>query len=172
MADKITQVRIGKNLIGLHGLEEIFQEILRHSWASAAEAQEELLQRVAAKNYLPRGSQPDYRQALWREFCRFRGEEVEAPTPAGLEIQVLGLGCMGCQHFYQQVLNILAAKGIEAGVQYITDPQLLKDYAVRAFPALVVNGQVILAGRVPPPVELEGILMEAGRKFAPGGQGA
>jgi hypothetical protein len=171
MADKIIQVRIGKNLIGFQGLEEIFQEMLKHSGASAEEAQEELLHRVAAKNYLPRGAELNYRQALWREFCRFRGEEVEAETTPGLEIKILGLGCMGCQQFYQQVMNLLAANQIEAGVQYITDPQLLQDYEVRAFPALIINGQVVLAGRLPAPVELEGILVEAGRKSAPGGQG-
>jgi hypothetical protein len=165
MAEKIIQVRIGQNLIGLQGLEEIFQELAARSWESVEQGQEEVFSRVAARNYIPRGAEPEYRRAVWREFCRCRGEEVEAAAPAWLEIQILGLGCMGCQHFYQQVMNILAAKDIKAGVQYITDPQLLKNYDVRAFPALIINNRLILAGRVPAPVELEGILVAAGKKL-------
>ncbi len=89
-------------------------------------------------------------------------------TQAGLEIKVLGLGCAGCRHFYQQVVDILSAKKIEAGLQYITDPALLKDYEVRTLPALIINEQVALAGRIPQPAELTSILMEAHRKAGGG----
>ena len=160
MTQKIIQVRIGKNLIGLQGLAEIFEDLRPRTWATAAAAQEELLARVAAKNYVPSGSRDHYRRALWREFRRFRGEEVADETPAAPEIKVLGLGCAGCRQFYQQVVNILAARGLHAEIQYLTDPGLLKEYEVRAFPALVVNGRVVLAGRVPPPAELERILQQ------------
>lgn len=163
MADKIKRIRVGKNLVGFQGLEEVFQEVGRRSWESVSQTQEELLRLVAAKNYIPPGSREAYRQALWREFCRFRGEEVE-PEPTGLlEITVLGLGCQSCQHFYQQVVDILAARQIKANLQYITDLELLKESGVRAFPALLLNGQVALAGRLPAPPELERILMDAAR---------
>ncbi|MFA5112288.1 MAG: thioredoxin family protein [Desulfobaccales bacterium] len=149
MADDITQVRIGKNLIGLRGIPEIFQEVAAREWATPAAAQEELFQRVAGQNYIPSGSREDYRQAVWREFRRFRGESADEQTPAQLEIKVLGLGCSGCRQFYQRVIEILAAHAIVADLQYITDPALLKPYEVRAFPALVINGRLVLAGRIP-----------------------
>lgn len=169
MPGKITQIRVGKNLIGLRGLEEVFREVGQQSWESDEAAQDELFRRVAAQNYLPPTSRPQYRRALWREFCRLKGEEVPPETPVGLEIKVLGLGCAGCRHFYQQVVDILSAKKIEAGLQYITDPSLLKEYEVRAFPALILNDRMVLAGRIPQPAELTRILMEAHRK-AEGGE--
>ena len=46
-----------------------------------------------------------------------------------------------------------------ADLQYITAPALLKDYEVRSFPALVINGRVVLAGQTPPPAQLEKILL-------------
>jgi hypothetical protein len=159
MADDLIQVRIGKNLIGLRGLPEIFQEVASRSWKSPEDAQEELLRRAAGTNYIPVGSRDDYRQALWREFCRFRGEAAEAEAAAGLEIKVLGLGCSGCQHFYQQVVDILAARAIEADLQYITAPALLKDYDVRSFPALIINSRLILAGQTPSPAQLEKLIL-------------
>jgi hypothetical protein len=159
MADDITQVRIGKNLVGLRGLPEIFQELSSRSWGPPEAAQEELLRRVAGANYIPPGSRDDYRRALWRELCRFRGEVAEAEAPAGLEIKVLGLGCSGCQRFYQQVMDILAIHALEADLQYITAPALLKDYNVRSFPALIINGVLVLAGQTPPPAQIEKLVL-------------
>jgi hypothetical protein len=160
MADDITFVRIGKNLIGLRGLKEIFEELASRSWESPAAAQEELLRRAAGANYMPPGSRDDYGRALWREFLRFKGEATEAEGVPGLEIKVLGLGCSGCQQFYQQVVNILAARPIVADLQYITAPVLLKDYNVQSFPALMINGRLVLAGQRPAMAHLEKILLD------------
>jgi hypothetical protein len=161
MTEKITQVRIGRGLVGLRGLEEVLAAVLAASWETPEQAQEELYRRVAALNYIPAASREEYRRALWREYRRRQGEDPEPEAPAGLEIKVLGLGCAGCQHFYQQVVEILAARNLAAELQYITEPALLKDYGIRAFPALVINGRVVLAGRVPPPAELGKILEAA-----------
>jgi len=160
MPDDITFVRIGKNLIGLKGLKEIYGELASGSWESPAAGQEELLRRVAGANYIPSGSRNDYGLALWREFQRFKGEAAEAEAAPGLEIKVLGLGCSGCQQFYQQVVDILAARAIIADLQYITAPVLLKDYEVRSFPALIINGRLVLAGQLPAPAQLEKILLD------------
>lgn len=159
MADDLTFVRIGKNLIGLSGLTEIFQELASRAFESPAAAQEELLRRASDANYMLPGSRDDYGRALWREFRRFKGEAAEAEAAAGLEIKVLGLGCSGCQQFYQHVVDILAARAIVADLQYITAPVLLKDYEVRSYPALIINGRLVLAGQSPPPAQLEKILL-------------
>jgi hypothetical protein len=169
MSDKITQVRVGKNLIGLRGLEEAFEQVMEQTWETREQAQEDFFARVAAQNYLPPTSRDAYRQALDREFCRLKGEEVAPPAPGGLEIKLLGLGCAGCQQFYQKVVNILAAKKIEASLQYITEPALLKDYKVRALPALIINDQVVLAGRIPQPGELESLIVAAPQQTGPKG---
>ncbi len=163
MSDKITQVRIGKNLVGLRGLAEVFAAVKSGDWETAEQAQEEICRRVAAQNYIPAASREEYRRALWREFRRLQGEDLEPEAPAGLEIKVLGLGCAGCQQFYRQVMEILAARGLAAELQYITDPGLLQDYGIRTFPALIINGRVVVAGRIPPPAELEKLLMAAAK---------
>jgi hypothetical protein len=159
MADDLTFVRIGKNLIGLPGLMAIFQELASQVFKSPAAAQEALLRRVSGANYIPSGSRDEYGRALWREFQRFKGEVVEAEAAAGLEIKILGLGCSGCQQFYQHVVDILAARSLIADLQYITAPALLKDYKVQSFPALIINGRLVLAGQSPAPARLEKILL-------------
>jgi len=159
MAGDITFVRIGKNLVGLSGLTEIFEDLASRSWESPAAAQAELLRRAAGANYMPSGCREDYGRALWQEFRRFRGEAAEAEGGAGLEIKVLGLGCSGCQQFYQDVVDILAARAIIADLQYITAPVMLKDYNVQSFPALIINGRLVLAGQRPAMAQLEKILL-------------
>jgi hypothetical protein len=57
------------------------------------------------------------------------------------------------------VVDILAARAIIADLQYITAPALLNDYEVRSFPALIINGRLVLAGQSPPPAQLEKILL-------------
>ena len=89
-----------------------------------------------------------------------QGCDLEGECGAGLEIKVLGLGCSGCQQFYQQVVDILAARAIIADLQYITAPVLLKDYDVRSFPALIINGRLVLAGQRPAMAQLEKILLD------------
>jgi len=161
MAEKIIQVQVGKTRVGLRGLEEAFRQIQEGRWDSPEQAREELLSRVAARNYIPAGSREDYARALWREYRRFQGERLTPEAPAGLEITLLGLGCAACQGFYQMLMDTVANLGLEAGVQYFTDPGLLEDYGVRPLPALLINGRVALAGRVPAPAELQAILTAA-----------
>jgi hypothetical protein len=36
---------------------------------------------------------------------------------------------------------------------------LLKDYNVRSYPALIINGRLVLAGQIPAPAQLEKILL-------------
>lgn len=161
MSDKITQVRIGNKLIGLKGLEEVFGEVRAEEWDSPEQGQEEIFRRVAAHNYIPNSCREEYRRALWREFRRRQGEDLEPEGPTNPEIKVLGLGCAGCQNFYRQVVEILAARNLAVELQYITDPGLLQDYGIRTFPALLVNGRVVVAGRVPPAAELAQLLVAA-----------
>ena len=57
------------------------------------------------------------------------------------------------------MVDILAARAIIADLQYITAPVLLKDYDVRSFPALIINGRLVLAGQRPATAQLEKILL-------------
>jgi hypothetical protein len=158
MAAKITQIQVDGSRIGFTGLEEAFQRLARQDPASPEVMQRELLRQVAAKNYIPPGREESYRRALWREFRRFRGEEVEEGSLPGLQIIILGAGCAGCRHLYQQVLDYLSIRGFKADVQYVTDPECRKNYGHPALPAVIVNGQVALSGRLPAAAELTNIL--------------
>lgn len=78
------------------------------------------------------------------------------------DIKVLGMGCKSCHALFENVKQAVAMKGIEADVEHITDIQKVAEYGVAKVPALVVDGEVVIAGKVngkvPSPEYVAGVL--------------
>lgn len=66
-----------------------------------------------------------------------------------MEIKVLGPGCPKCKQVEQLVREVAAAAKVEASVEKVTDFQEIMRYGVLSTPAVVVDGRVMVAGRVP-----------------------
>lgn len=73
-------------------------------------------------------------------------------------IKVLGPGCANCQRLEQNIKKALGEMRLEATVEKVTAYQDILAYGVSSTPALVVDEEVVLAGRVPSPEQLVGIL--------------
>ncbi|MCL4078123.1 thioredoxin family protein [Coriobacteriia bacterium Es71-Z0120] len=76
-------------------------------------------------------------------------------------IKVLGSGCMNCQRLEAAAREAAARLGIDAQVEKVTDFADIMAYGVMTTPALVVDEQVKLAGRVPSVDDLVKILAAA-----------
>ena len=76
-----------------------------------------------------------------------------------MTIKVLGSGCPNCKKLEANVRLVLEARGIDAEVQKVTEIADILAYGVSSTPALVIDEQVVLAGRVPSPRQLEGLLV-------------
>lgn len=76
-------------------------------------------------------------------------------------IKVLGSGCSKCQKLEQNVKKALSDLGLEASVEKVTDYQDMLAYGVSSTPALVLDEQVVLAGRVASPAQLSQLFREA-----------
>jgi len=75
-------------------------------------------------------------------------------------IKVLGTGCMRCNELEKRVLNSLASLGIAADVQKLKSLKEISSYGVLATPALVIDEQVKVSGRVPPEEEIAAWIRE------------
>jgi hypothetical protein len=62
---------------------------------------------------------------------------------------------------YEQVLDIVAAEGIVANVEYVNDMAEMAAHGVLITPALMINGTVKVAGKMPSRGELVAWLKEA-----------
>ncbi|MBP1761558.1 MAG: hypothetical protein H6Q64_1100 [Firmicutes bacterium] len=78
-----------------------------------------------------------------------------------MKIEVLGSGCARCNQLEKDVINALAELDIAADVSKVKDISKIMAYKVMSTPALVIDGQVKIAGRVPSKKELHNIIKEA-----------
>jgi small redox-active disulfide protein 2 len=71
-----------------------------------------------------------------------------------MEIKVLGPGCPKCGQTEKIVKEAVAEAGVEATVEKITDMMQIMTYRIMSTPAVVVDGQIKSAGRVPKKEEI------------------
>ena len=74
-----------------------------------------------------------------------------------MEIKVLGTGCAKCKSLENAVKEAVSVSGITANVAKEVDITELMKYTMTT-PALLVNGVVVVKGRVPAQTELIEIL--------------
>jgi small redox-active disulfide protein 2 len=75
-----------------------------------------------------------------------------------MDIKVLGPGCRNCRRLADHVDQALASAGISATVEKIEDIERLVSFGVTSTPALMVDGEVVMAGRVPAPSQIVELL--------------
>ena len=64
-------------------------------------------------------------------------------------IKVLGSGCANSAHLEKATRTALTDLGVDATIEKVTDYAAIAGYGVMRTPALVVDEQVVLSGRVP-----------------------
>ena len=73
-------------------------------------------------------------------------------------IQVLGTGCKKCASLKENVEAALKEANIEADVQKIEDINEIVKFGVMSTPALAIDGEVKIVGKVASTAEILGIL--------------
>ncbi len=74
-------------------------------------------------------------------------------------IKVLGSGCKNCNLLEQNVIKALSNLGQSADIEKLTEYSDILAYGVSSTPALVVDEELVLSGRVPSPKQLEKFLI-------------
>lgn len=75
-----------------------------------------------------------------------------------MQIKVLGAGCANCHTLEDRTNQALTQLGADGTIEMVTDYARIAGYGVMSTPALVVDEQVVLSGRVPDVAELVSIL--------------
>ena len=66
-----------------------------------------------------------------------------------MEIKVLGPGCAKCKEAEKIVLEAVKESGVDATVEKIADFQQIAAFGVFSTPAVVIDGEVKVVGKVP-----------------------
>ena len=75
--------------------------------------------------------------------------DLNTLKPANMEVLVLGTGCTKCKSLEKLTRQIVEEEGIDAQVSKVEDIMEIMKYGVMSTPALVVDGQVVVSGKLP-----------------------
>ena len=74
------------------------------------------------------------------------------------KLQVLGAGCPKCKKLAENAEAAAKALGIECELEKVTDINEIMKFGVMMTPALAVDGQVKVVGKVPGPDDIKPLL--------------
>lgn len=74
------------------------------------------------------------------------------------EIKVLGPGCAKCKSTYAIVEKVVKESGMEVQLTKVDDIEEIMRYNLMTTPAIVVDGKVVMKGKVPTEAEVKQIL--------------
>lgn len=72
-----------------------------------------------------------------------------------MEIAILGTGCPKCHKLEEETRRAVAELGLDCEVRKVTTVAEIMKYGVMMTPALVVNGEVKVVGKVPSVAEIK-----------------
>ncbi|KKS41902.1 redox-active disulfide protein 2 [Candidatus Kuenenbacteria bacterium RIFCSPLOWO2_12_FULL_42_13] len=75
-----------------------------------------------------------------------------------MEIQVFGSGCPTCKKLYEMTKQAVLENGLNFEVKHITDVAEIVEMGLLRSPALVIDNEIAVAGRVPSTEELKEII--------------
>jgi small redox-active disulfide protein 2 len=74
------------------------------------------------------------------------------------KIQILGTGCPKCNKLAENARAAVESAGVECEVEKVTDINEIMKFGVMLTPALAIDGQVKVVGKVPSPDEIKKML--------------
>jgi small redox-active disulfide protein 2 len=76
-----------------------------------------------------------------------------------MDIKILGTGCPKCKALDKLIRDVVSENKIDATITKVEDIMEILKYNIMSTPALVVDGKVVVKGRVPSAEEIKQILM-------------
>ena len=75
-----------------------------------------------------------------------------------MKIQVAGPGCPRCQQTEKVMITAAQELNIEADISHVSDMKEMAQLGIRITPAVLIDGKIVMAGRVPSIKEARKIL--------------
>jgi small redox-active disulfide protein 2 len=141
-------------------LEAVAQEFKGHP---DQDIKTELMRRLGRSNYIVPSAEAAYEAAFFREYKKFIGEPVSEDPSGSLQIKVLGPGCPSCDKLEKDLMEVMVELNLPADLDHVRDVKEIACYGVMGNPALVINGKVVAAGRVPSKNQLKEWLKAASK---------
>jgi len=79
-----------------------------------------------------------------------------------MKIQILGTGCPKCKKTYENTEQAVKDLGICADLEKVEDLKAIMNFGIMVTPALAIDGEVKVAGKIPSVDEIKKLISEKG----------
>ncbi len=90
----------------------------------------------------------------------FGKKKKESSESGDHRVKILGSGCARCNKLEDATVSALGELGKETAVDHVREYEDIMAYGVMSLPALVVDGEVVSAGKLLTVAELKELLSE------------
>ena len=77
-----------------------------------------------------------------------------------MKIQVIGAGCVKCNEAFKNVQWAVRELGLDADVEKVESIKEIMEFGVLSTPAIAVDGEVKLSGKVPTVAEIKKLIQD------------
>ncbi len=78
-----------------------------------------------------------------------------------MNIKILGPGCARCHQLKKTTREVVKELGVDASIEEVKDMMKIVQYPILTTPGLVINEELVCAGRVPTKAELALLIADA-----------
>jgi small redox-active disulfide protein 2 len=75
-----------------------------------------------------------------------------------MKIEILGSGCPKCKATEERVKKVVKKLGIKAEVRHVYDMNKIIEYGIMMTPAVAIDGQIMIEGKIPTEDDVEKII--------------
>jgi small redox-active disulfide protein 2 len=75
-----------------------------------------------------------------------------------MKIQIAGPGCLNCKTTEQRVINACAELDVTADISHVYDYNEIAKLGVLRTPAVLIDGEIVVMGRVPSVADLKTLI--------------
>jgi small redox-active disulfide protein 2 len=98
----------------------------------------------------------------WGPGCRFHDTpKAEAPGSEGddgVKIEIIGMGCPKCISAEENLRKALQELSLKEDIEKATGKEALQSRGITSAPAFLIDGKLLIQGRVPTVAELKALL--------------
>ena len=76
-----------------------------------------------------------------------------------MDIKILGTGCVNCKNLETLTRKALDELGLDVEIDKVTDPGEIVSWGVMSTPALVIDDEIVVSGRIPSPKTIKELLV-------------
>jgi len=135
----VIQIMVGLHKVGLVGLKDVFLKIEKNNLKKHEEILDLISESLETDNYIPQKDNENFRQALWREYLRFLGEDY-SDFYSNVPVTVLGNPGEKLNQFIDLKKSVFNSFELNPIIALVSDSDITQ------YPQLIVDDQVIADG--------------------------